>query len=423
MIAELAVLGASLCDPQAYWRVADLLTAEDFAEGSHARLYSMIAKRAREGSAFDAVTIGEVDPELGNLALDAATAEGWRVANVRAYAEQVSKAAVTRRVKAASRQIFRLDGQDILGEAQRLIGACAPNQTGSAKHIREYLRDSVTELQKRVDADGALIGVTTGMPQLDKLTCGWQAGDLIILAARPSVGKTALAVQWSVAAARSGKQVLFMSLEMTGVQLVDRIQAHVARVNANGLRDPSILTEVDFGKLFAAATEINDLPIMVDETSGLTVDAICARVRQVHAVTPLGVVFIDYLTQIKPPKANSTADALQEITRTLKSLAKELGIPIVLLSQLNREGAKGKPDLSNLRSSGAIEQDADTVVFIHRPNDEDRLYSELVVGKQRNGECTDYGLDADLRYMTFTITNLRAPAVAVRGIGRIASNG
>ena len=422
MNAEAAVLGACLCAPDCYWKVADLLTPDDFANGTYSRLFAFIAKQARDGSEFDAVSVADIDPQLGDVALDLANGEGWRTSAVRSYAELVAGNAINRRVRQAGQQIARLDGQDVLGEAQRLIGACAPRQAGSVKHIREFLRESVAEIQRRVNATEALIGVTTSLPELDEMTCGWQRGDLIILAARPSVGKTAFAVQAAIAAAKAKHGVLFMSLEMSGVQLADRVQAHVARVNAHGLRNPKTLDEADFGRLFSAAAEIAELPLQIDETSGLTVDAICARARQVNATQRLGLIVIDYRTQIKPPKADTTANAIQEITRALKGLAKELQVPILLLSQLNREGEGHRPTMRTLRDSGAIEQDADVILFLHRPDDKNREYVELIVAKQRNGECGDFGLFADLPHMSFSVTTDRPQAQVVRpAFGTFAS--
>lgn len=425
MNAEISVLGACVCDASCFWRVADLLTADDFSNGQNARLYAFITAKANSGSAFDAVTIGEEDPALGDLALSYGSAEGWRTANVRSYAEMIVNAATARRVKQAGQQIARLEGQDVLGEAQRLIGACATKQVGAVKHIREYLRESVFEMQRRVESDSKLIGTPTSLVELDGMTCGWQRGDLVVLAARPSVGKTAFSVQAAIAASRAGHEVLFMSLEMSGVQLADRVQAHIARVDASGIRNPKLLDDADFTRLFNAAAEIAELPLHIDETSGLTVEAIGARARQVNATKRLGLIVIDYLSQIKPPRANSTNDGIQEITRALKALAKELQVPILLLCQLNRDADGHRPTLKSLRDSGAIEQDADVVIFLHRPDDANRRYAELIIAKQRNGVCDDLGLDTDMKHMTFSVVEKQVGAAmavqGVKGYGRKAA--
>ncbi|MGA0588848.1 replicative DNA helicase, partial [Dyella sp. KRB-257] len=408
MNAEIAVLGACLTDPKAYWRVADLLVVDDFAAGANRKLYGLIRDRANANEPFDAVTIGEVDQNLAILAVEMANSDGWRHANVRSYAELVSRAAMTRRIHAAGAQIAKLDGPDVLGQAQQLIGACLPRHAGQVKHIREYLRASVAELQRRVNSKEELTGIPTSLQPLDEMLCGYQPGDLIVLAARPSVGKTAFTIQSLVNAARHGKRTLFFSLEMTGVKIADRIQAHVAQVNAAGMKRPVLFDDADFGALFNAASEIADLPLYIDETPALTVEALCARARQIHATTGCDLIAIDYLTQMTPPGGPklSTADALQIITRALKGLAKELNVPVILLSQLNRDGEGHRPTLKALRDSGAIEQDADVVIFLHPPdaNRRDRLL--LIVGKQRDGETGDIWLDSNYRHQRFTAIDL-----------------
>lgn len=413
---ESAVLGACLCSPQAYWRVADLLTPDDFAGAGHRKLYALITQLAREESPFDAVTIGDAEPRLGQLALELASAEGWRTANVRAYAERVTEAAVARRVKLAGQQIARLDGPDVLGQAQQIMGACLPRHVGQVKHIREFIRASVMELQRRVDAQDEMTGIPTSLQGLDDMTCGWQNGDLIVLAARPSIGKTALLIQMLINACRHQKHALFFSLEMTGVKIADRVQAHVAQVNAAGMKRPQLFDQADFGALMNAACEIAEMPLHIDETPALTVEALCARARQLHATQHVDLIAIDYLTQMTPPNGPklSTADALQIITRALKGLAKELNVPVLLLSQLNRDGDGHRPTLRALRDSGAIEQDADVVIFLHRPNPEKRSELVLIVEKQRDGETGDVHLDANYRHQRFTETERPADDAAQR---------
>lgn len=420
MNAETAVLGPCLLSAQAYWRVADLLVAEDFSTGAHARLFAAIRDAARNGDAFDPITIGDRHPELAVLALEIANSDGWRTANVRAYAELVAQQALVRRLRSAGQQIARLDGPDALGQAQQLLGSCLPRHAGQVKHIREYLRASVAKLQCRVNAKGELTGIPTSLPRLDEMTCGWQPGDLVVIAARPSVGKTAFVVQSLVNAARHGKRVLFFSLEMTGVKIADRIQAHIAQVNAAGMRNPALFDDADFGALFSAATEVAELPLYVDETSALTVEALGARARQLHATQGIDLIAIDYLTQMTPPSGPklSTADALQIITRSLKRLAKELNVPLLLLSQLNRDGEGHRPGLKSLRDSGAIEQDADVVIFLHRPDAERRDELVLILEKQRDGECGDIHLHANYRHQRFTESEAPIrPAAQPTGFG------
>jgi len=409
---EDAVLGVCVAVPATYWQIADILSPEDFEGTRHRKLLAIIRERARADEPFDAITLGDVNQQLGQFALDLANGEGWRRANIRAYAEMVAANAVTRRVKFAAQQILHLTGADVIGEAQRLIGECLPRQSGSVKHIGEYVRASVLELQKRVDAKGTMFGLPTSLPGLDDMLCGYQPGDLIVVAARPSVGKTAFAVQSLVNAARHRKHCLMFSLEMTGVKIADRVQAHIAQVNAAGMKRPELFDQADFGALFNAAAEVMELPLHIDATPGLTVEALCARARQLHAIQPLDLVAIDYLTQMTPPRANTVNEALQIVTRSLKALAKELNVPVILLSQLNREAEGHRPHLSNLRDTGALEQDADVVIFLHRPDEKKRDHVLLIVAKQRDGEIGDIHLDSNMRHQRFTEMEEPRPSTA-----------
>lgn len=397
---EIAVLGCCLADPKSYWKIADVLTPVDFGTRDHARLFDEISRRARDGDDFDAVTISDALPELSELAYTACTNEGWRVSNVLGYAQRVADGAMMRRVKSAGLQIAHLEGDDTVGQAQRLLAACAPRNAGAIKHISEFLRLSTTEIMRRHSAPEKLTGVRTGIKALDALTEGWQPGDFIIVAARPSVGKTAFAMQCVLAAAKTKKAALVFSLEMTGMQLNDRVTSTLGRVDGQHLRNPKQMQEESWARWGNACVEIRDLPLYIDESSGTSVDVICARARQQHAVTPLSLIVIDYLTMIAPPKAQSTTDALQIITRALKGLAKELGIPVICLSQLNRGGEGTRPTFKTLRDSGSIEQDADVVIFLHRPSEKHRNYLELIVAKQRNGPIGDLAIDAEMRFMT-----------------------
>ena len=409
--SEIAVLGCCLADPKCYWKIADTLEPADFGSRDHHRLFAEIARRAREGEDFDAVTVGDAIPDLQQLAYSCCTNEGWRSGNVVGYAKAVADAAMARRIKRAGLQIAHLDADDPVAQAQRILAACAPRNAGAIKHIGEFLRLSTDDIMRRHASTERLTGIRTGIPALDELTEGWQPTDLIIIAARPSIGKTAFAMQCVLAAAHSDKAALVFTLEMSGKQLNDRFTSAIGRVNGKHLRNPKQMPEEDWSKWGSACAEIKDLPIYIDESSGSTVDVICARARQQHAITPLKLIVIDYLTMIAPPKAQSTTDALQIITRTLKGLAKELDIPIICLSQLNRGGEGTRPTFKTLRDSGAIEQDADVVIFLHRPSEAHRDYLELIVAKQRNGPTGDLAINAEMRFMTMTQANRRPEGV------------
>lgn len=412
--AESAVVGGCLLVSDAYWQIADLLTAGDFSRADYGAMFDSIGDLLRQGVALDSITFGEHCPKHAGAALECAAATPG-AANIRAYAEIVQRNAVTRRVRASGDRIAKLSGPDVMGEAQRILAACAPRMASAIKPAKDFLSQSVARMAERCNQDGDLTGVPTSIAWLDAMLSGWQRGDLIILAARPSVGKTALAVQTTLHAALSGRPTLFLSLEMAGNQLTDRMLAHLARVDMQRIRQPKQIEEDQWTRVGEAGERIANAPLLIDDTSGITVDAICARVRQANAMNRLDLVIIDYLTQIVPPKAQSVTEGVQIITRTLKALAKEIQVPIILLSQLNRQG-DSKPSLTALRDSGAIEQDADVVIFLHRPNDDQRHLIECLIGKQRNGPIGEGFLHFDGHTQTFSATEER-PVVSIRRRG------
>lgn len=398
--AESSVIGACLVDQQGYWKVADLLSADDFSTDIYRALWIAIAELRKAGKDADFVTVGEKNPELASDALRLANHAAGS-AQVRGYAEWVLQAATERRVRLAGHRIAKLAGDDVLGEAQRILGTCAPRSSGAVRPVREYLRESVARMQERYDATEIYTGVPSGIPQLDEMTAGFQRGDLIVIAARPSVGKTALALQCALHAAGLKHPVLFMSLEMTGSQIADRAIAHLGRLDSVCIREPKRLDEAQWTKVSGAGATLAAMPFFIDDSSRPAIEALCARVRQCNAANRLGLVAIDYLGLMKLPKADKKTDAIGEITGQLKALAKELQVPILLLCQLNRGAAGIRPTLDSLRDSGDIEQDADIVIFLHRPNDADRSHIELIVSKQRNGPTGEFFLAAHMDKMRF----------------------
>ena len=412
--AEGAVIGGCLLVSDAYWKIADLLTPDDFARPEYGAIFESIGDLLRRGVAIDSVTFGEHCPKHATTALECAVATPG-AANIRTHAEIVQRNAVTRRVRATAPRIAKLSGDDVLGEAQRIVATCAPRMASAIHSAKDFLSQSVARMAERCELDGDLTGVPTSIAWLDAMLSGWQRGDLIILAARPSVGKTALAVQTALHAALSGHPTLFLSLEMAGNQLTDRMLAHLARVDMQRIRQPKQIEEEQWTRISEAGERIAKAPLLIDDTSGIPVDAICARVRQANAMNRHDLVIIDYLTQIVPPKAQSVTEGVQIITRTLKALAKEIQVPIILLSQLNRQG-DSKPSLTALRDSGAIEQDADVVIFLHRPNDDQRHLIECLIGKQRNGPIGESFLHFDGHTQTFSATDER-PVVSIRRRG------
>lgn len=288
---------------------------------------------------------------------------------------------------------------DLLGEAEQHIFAIAERSfRGDATRAISDLRDEFfRHLEDLAHNPSSITGVTTGFRALDKRTGGLQPSDLIIIAARPSMGKTAFALNLTYNAARAGKKVAFFSLEMSAEQLTARLLAMAARVNLSRLRQPRYLTDEEWPRLYNAS-EAMRVGLFVDDTPALRTMELRAKARRIKARHGLDMIVVDYLQLMRPSgKMQSRELEISDISRTLKALAKELNIPVVALSQLNRkleERSNKEPMLSDLRESGAIEQDADVVMFIHRPDvyvqrgDGQRLEdspADIIIGKQRNG--------------------------------------
>lgn len=398
--AEAAVLGAVLADSSAYWRVADLVTTEDFANGGHRRVWALIAEMVREGAAVDCITVAEREPGLERLVFDLAGGSA-SARNARAYAEVVAKRATERRVIAAGQRIAQLRGDETLSEAQRILASALPRGTTDVRHVRDVLAESSKALVARYESQDELTGLPTSIPWLDEITSGWQRSDLIVLAARPSVGKTALGLQSALHAAQAGKPVLFFSAEMKGRQLVDRALAHLSHVSLKAIRSPRLIEAEGWTGITRATETLQSLPLWIDDSPAMTHEHIAARARQVDSERRLSLIVVDYLTHLRMPKADRRDIAVGEVTRAIKALAKSLDVPVILVSQLNRDAANARPTLASLRDSGDIEQDADVVVFLHRPDEQQRDDLELIVSKQRNGECGHRWLRFDGSRMTF----------------------
>ena len=306
----------------------------------------------------------------------------------------------------ASREVGSL-----LDESEQAVFAISQRTTGRDFTGARELVDSVFEnLSKLADSRDVITGVTTGYTRLDKLTAGLQPSDLIIVAARPSMGKTAFSLCMGLnAAIRQGVPVAVFSLEMSKEQLMQRMLAVWGKVDMSKLRRPALLTDADWSNLYAAADVISRAPIYIDDTPALTTLELRARARRLKAEKGLGLVIVDYLQLMRTSRRTDSRELeISDISRSLKGLAKEMNVPVVALSQLNRkveERKDNRPMLSDLRESGAIEQDADIVIFLYR----DEVYkftkpadrpvqgiAEIIIGKQRNGPV---GV-AELLYMS-----------------------
>lgn len=396
-----ALLGACLIDQQAYWRTCDIVTADDFASGQHRRLWTLLAEMIRDGDATDFLTIGERDNALGNLALDLASTTPT-AANARTYGELVARDGLQRRVIAAGQAIASLRGDNVLGEAQRLLAACQPRNAAAMQPLRKVVKDAFTALTERYNRKEAISGMATGLAWLDEKTGGLQPQDLIVLAARPSVGKTALGLQWATKAALAKVNVAFFSAEMSAEQIANRQIAHLSHVSLSALRSPKLIHEHGWTSINNVIPGLRECPMWIDDSPGQSAESISGRARQLDEQNKLGLIVVDYLGKLRHPKADRHDISVGMTVHALKDLAKVLNVPVVLLCQLNRDGANKRPTLTNLRESGDIEQDADLVMLMHRPVDTNRGRLELLLEKQRNGETGECDLGFEGARMHFT---------------------
>ncbi|RNF83258.1 replicative DNA helicase [Montanilutibacter psychrotolerans] len=411
--AEQAVLGGLMLVPDSYDRIADQLADSDFYRRDHQLIYRAIGELAQKNRPFDAVTLGEwfesmglAEQVAGGAYLIELASTTPSAANITAYAEIVRDKAVLRKLIEVGTSIvndgFQPDGREssqILEEAERTVLAIAQtNSSGKSDftNVHQALTDAFDELQKRYESGGSVTGLPTGYTEFDELTAGLQKTDLIILAARPAMGKTTLALNMAeYAAFRSKLPVAVFSMEMSASQLALRLISSVGRVNAQRLRTGQLEDE-DWSRVTSAIRQLREVKIFIDDEPGLSPVKLAAKARRLKREHGgLGLIVIDYLQLMSVPGNNENrATEISEISRSLKGLAKELQVPVIALSQLNRsleQRADKRPVMADLRESGAIEQDADMIVFIYRDdyynkeNSPDKGLAEVIIGKQRSG--------------------------------------
>ena len=415
--AEQSLLGGLLLDNHAFDRIADLVSAEDFYRDDHRRLYRHLAKLIGEGKPADVVTVAESveaseDKDrtggpayLGSLAQNTPSA-----LNIRRYAELVRERSVQRRLAQVATEIAEAAlsplGRDVgqlLDEAEsRILEVGEKGQRGTQGF--EQIQPVLARVFERIDHlyhqenKSDVTGVPTGFIDLDERTAGLQAGELVIVAGRPSMGKTALALYFAEhVAVKNGIPVAIFSMEMGATQLAMRLLGSIAKVDQHKMRTGR-LNDEEWSRLSSAMGELHNAPIYIDETGALNSLELRTRARRMHRQSgKLGLVVVDYLQLMSATgqsQGENRATEISEISRSLKALAKELECPVVALSQLNRalETRNDKrPMMSDLRESGAIEQDADLILFIYRDEVyfpekvESRGIAEVIIGKQRNG--------------------------------------
>ena len=412
--AEQSLLGGLLLDNEAFDRVADLVSGPDFYRDDHRRIWQHITRLIEANRPADMVTVAEsVDSsedkdKTGGLAYLASLAQSVPSAlNIRRYAELVRERAVQRRLAQVATQIaesaFSPSGREVaqlLDEAESKIfeiaesGARKDQGLLDIKPVLAKVFEKIDHLYHR-DNPSDITGVPTGYTKLDEMTSGLQAGDLIIVAGRPSMGKTALALNFAQhIAVDNGLPVAIFSMEMSSTQLAQRMLGSIARVDQHKMRTGR-LNDLEWSNLSDAMGKLHETPIYIDETGALTALELRARARRLkRQFSSLGMIVVDYLQLMSASQqGENRATEISEISRSLKAMAKELQVPVVALSQLNRaleQRPNKRPQMADLRESGAIEQDADVILAIYRdevynPDTPDKGTAEVIILKQRNG--------------------------------------
>ncbi|HHH38446.1 MAG TPA: replicative DNA helicase [Sedimenticola sp.] len=409
--AEQSVLGGLMLDNQAWDQVVDLVREADFYRREHQLIFRSIESLAERVQPFDVITLSEELErhgrlqEAGGLAyLGSLAADTPSAANIRAYAEIVREHSVKRQLIRVGTEIansgFQTEGrksEELLDEAERRVFEIAEQgaRGGGFQPLKNLLTSAVDRIETLFQQDDPITGLSTGFNDLDRMTSGLQPADLVIVAGRPSMGKTTLAMNIAEnVAVNSGKPVAVFSMEMPGESLAMRMISSLGRIDQHRVRTGA-LEDDEWPRLTSAVSILAEAQMFIDDTPALSPTEVRARARRLmREHGGLGLIMIDYLQLMQAPGATENrTNEISLISRSLKALAKELGVPVIALSQLNRsleQRTNKRPIMSDLRESGAIEQDADLVVFIYRDevyneDSPDKGIAEIIIGKQRNG--------------------------------------
>ena len=428
--AEIAVLGAMLISPEASALACDRLTAEHFYHAPHHAIFNEIHEMQDALQAVDLVTLSQrlrdknLIEEVGGPAyLTDLITRVPTAANVEHYLEIVNEKFQLRKlIEAGQDMVARcFDPQDEvkgwLDEVEQQVFAITSEKSGSVvRPAKDFVKNAMTSIERMYDNRGTVTGVSTGFRDLDRMTSGLHDGEMVIIAGRPSMGKTALAMNIAEhVALDQNLAVGVFSLEMSAEELVKRALCSRAKVNLRAVRD-GFLSEKDFHPLTTAASQLMKAPLYIDDSAGLTVNQVRSRSRRMKSQYGVRLLVVDYLQLMRAPSRRADLNRqveISDISAGLKALAKELKLPIVVLSQLNRQPEAregGKPRLADLRESGAIEQDADVVGLLVRPeiyeDDEQERADKsgeatLIIAKQRNGPTGDVLLTFQKEYTRF----------------------
>ncbi|WP_303722230.1 replicative DNA helicase [Malonomonas rubra] len=415
--AEMSVLGGIMLENDALNKAVEHLAADDFYRGSHQKIFQALIRLSERGEPADLVTLAtelktrcELEDVGGSNYLATLVDYVPTAANIVYYCKLVKEKSIARKLITASTEIATsgYEGGDmdmILDLAEKAIFEISENRSSpSYASVKDILKDTFKTIEKLYERQELVTGVPTGYADLDKMTAGMQSGDLIIIAGRPSMGKTAFAlnvVEYATTQASNKVPALVFSLEMSKESLVQRMLCSVAKVDAGRLRTGH-LGDSDWPKLTMGAGQLSEADFFIDDTPAISVMELRSKARRVKAEYGLGLIVVDYLQLMRGSTTENRQQEISEISRSLKALAKELDVPVIALSQLNRSlesRTDRRPMMSDLRESGAIEQDADVIMFVYRESvycdackkrdgscdkghDKD---AEIIIGKQRNG--------------------------------------
>ncbi len=435
--AEQAVLGAIFLEPSSLTTAAEILQPEDFYRTAHQRIFHIMLKLADEGKAVDVITVTEelqaakLLEDVGGVSyLTELATSVPTAANIEYYAKIVEEKSVLRRlirtaVSIAQDCYQREDEVDVLiDEAEKkILEVAGRKNTGGFQNIRDILFRTYDHIEMLHNRAGDVTGLATGFVELDKITAGFQRNDLIIVGARPSMGKTAFALNIAQnVATKTGENVAIFSLEMGAEQLVMRMLCAEGNIDSQRLRTGT-LTEEDWGKLIMAMGSLSNAGIYIDDTPGIRVQDIRSQCRRLKQEKGLGMVIIDYLQLITGSgrHAENRQQEVSEISRSLKQLARELEVPVIALSQLSRsveQRQDKRPMMSDIRESGSIEQDADIVAFLYRDDyynkdSENKNIIEIIIAKQRNGPTGTVSLAFIKEYNKFVNLERRFDDAAI----------
>jgi len=424
---EQAVLGGLLLSPRAFDQVADVITEADFYREDHRLIFRAVYELSNKGKPCDVVTVTEwfeshgfVDQVDGGGYVSQLASNTPSAANVKAYADIVREKSILRQLIDVGAEIttdaFSSDGRDsrdLLEAAESKVFSIADQgmRTGSGfVTVQDTIKEAIEKIQELHEFEGEITGTPTGFKDFDKLTAGLQDSDLIIVAGRPAMGKTTLAMNIAEnAAIKHDIPVAIFSMEMSALQLVMRLFSSLGQIDQTRLRTGN-LDELDWPKLTSGMNLLHKSHIFIDETPSLSPSEIRARARRLKREHNIGMIVVDYLQLMAVPGSKENrATEIAEISRSLKAIAKELHLPVIALSQLNRQleqRPNKRPVMADLRESGSIEQDADLIVFIYR----DEVYNEdtpekgkaeIIIGKHRNGPTGTVALTFQGQWLRF----------------------